>query len=131
MTDEPTKAAIERACELLNAELPKGTEFRCDVLNLKLSDAALAFAHFINHVSETVNAAFDAFGGVDGASDIRAALLPLILPDPEPDVLVEVVEDTMKSPGALNYEQIAHHVRERLTKRGYAITPIKDTSHDR
>ena len=129
MTDEPTKAAIERACELLNAELPKGTEFRWDVLNLKLSDAALAFAHFIDHVSDVAKR-IDPL--ISASPSLDKALSDLILPDPEPDVLAEALRDVM----VYEYADItpetavpnsivdADSIRTELKALGYEIRKI-------
>ena len=105
MTDEPTKAAIERACELLGYT-PHDRNPRIE-----------AVARHLDQVSETAKHVLNG-GKVQ-------ALFSLTLPDPEPDVLAEVLVAFGKVPGSANYNdqsQRAKILRTELAKRGYAIT---------
>lgn len=122
---EPTKAAIERACELMNAQSPKDSDFRWDVLNAKLSDAALAFARHLDQVSESLKACYR----LDVDKVKKGPLGQFILPDPEPeDPLDDILEDCLSN---ADCPEVAKIVRWELERRGYAITPLKDTRNDR
>ena len=48
---------------------------------------------------------------------------------PQPDPLVEAVQEVFNSPGALSAEQLAHHIRAALKARGLAIV-AKEATHD-
>jgi len=81
-----------------------------------------AFDRFIAEVSETAKAwksAWDA--GKLAPLAVRAELSALILPDPEPDVLAELLGSDFELTWA-GHEASADDLRTELAKRGYAIT---------
>jgi len=131
MTDEPTKAAIERACEMLGWKV---TNFENSLLSLREDHALRRFARHLDQVSETAKRGkaetLDAFEIDDPETQNLVAIWDsLILPDPEPDVLGEVMRSVSVT---LPWSDLDSGIfREELRKRGYAITPLKDTRNDR
>ena len=121
---EPSKAAISKACELLNAELPKEAEFRWDVLNLKLSDAAIAFALYIDKVSEVAGETADWLRSLKewsakhrlNKAELLECLNDLTLPEPH-DPLLGVAEEAM----AGTSEQTAKNLLAEIELRGGKI----------
>ena len=110
---EPSKAAVEKACELLGIPV----EFYPDYGRPHASRVNVA--RFIDHVSEVATNARAAIISYSRDYDemIAATLTPLILPDPEPDVLAEILADQYGCGGP--HEAAA--VREELAKRGGRI----------
>lgn len=86
MSKEPSKGAIEKACQLFRY----GRDAYEDPDLHPIARANIrAFARFIDHVSEvakSVNASLQAHDHPGYSS-----LYELILPDPEPDVLAEAI----------------------------------------
>lgn len=113
MTDEPTKAAIERACEMLGWKV---TNFENSLLSLREDHALRRFARHLDQVSESLKACYR----LDVDKVKKGPLGQFILPDPEPDVLGEVMRSVSVT---LPWSDLDSGIfREELRKRGYAIT---------
>ena len=121
---QPSKEAIAKRHELIDAEMREQP-------HLLLMDATnRAFARFIDHVSETAKEATRVAG--EHRFDIATICAALILPDPEPDVLL-IAQDAAYETGNRMWvkgddgkarQAFAEATREELTKRGYEIRKI-------
>lgn len=135
MTNEPTKAAIERACEMQGYRADwyfKGgyydevqiAQIETVALHLdQVSETAKRCASFMDQpwISENTKAA---------SSALRGELDAIILPDPEPDVqtiVAQAMSDAMCGVPNENYAQPAADFTAELDKRGYAITKTGET----
>ena len=112
MTDEPTKAAIERAKALKDAVPSTSATYNT------YGSSFTAFARHLDQVSETAKVC--AQSATADAERYRL-LQPFILPDPEPDVLAELLGSDFDLTWA-GHEASADDLRTELAKRGYAIT---------
>jgi len=110
MTDEPTKAAIERVYE-------QASHF-ANAFDQPVDRLVHAFARHLDQVSETAKVC--AQSAIADAERYRL-LQPFILPDPEPDVLAELLGSDFELTWA-GHEASADDLRTELAKRGYAIT---------
>lgn len=118
---EPSKAAVEKACEMLNMATANWS-----VENCQHNPIVVTLARFIDHVSE-VAAGVDirlTEAGYAPNSNTRMELSELILPDPEPDVLAEAIID-MTERLLLTDDQRAEHIQKYLAKRGYEIRKVQ------
>jgi len=129
VTDTPSKAAIERACELLSAEEAFGAVW--DPRTTAGRHPVRTLARHLDQVSETAKAAVQRSIDVGDLPSTRTDLAKLILPDPEPDVLAEAMSASIEfwdnhtnQPDP--FGTAVNIVRTELRKRGYAITPLKD-----
>lgn len=145
MDNEPTKAAIERACEITGYSVP---DYHWQVTEhpkkrTRLWNATNAVARHLDQVSETNKLDDGMLTSVAAAIQVvrerdagRNGLIhnlqrlnewlhgaerdALILPDPEPDVLAEALIEYF------DMQRISQGdvdgVRQMLKKRGYAIT---------
>ena len=125
MTDEPTKAAIERAARLITASYRDAgfTNFTFDPCRDNAGPTEKALARYIDQVSETakyVTGTLHAAYG-DVVAEDAESLRKFILPDPEPDVLAELLGSDFELTWA-GHEASADDLRTELAKRGYAIT---------
>tara|TARA_B100000678_G_scaffold287994_2_gene295599 strand:+ start:7560 stop:7931 length:372 start_codon:yes stop_codon:yes gene_type:complete len=116
MTDEPTKAAIERAKALKDAVPSTSATYNT------YGSSFTAFARHLDQVSETAKAWKSAWDdGKLAPLAVRDMANALILPDPEPDVLAELLGSDFELTWA-GHEASADDLRTELAKRGYAIT---------
>jgi len=120
MTDEPTKAAIERAARLITTSYRDAgfTNFTFDPCRDNAGPTEKALARHLDQVSETAKVC--AQSAIADAERYRL-LQPFILPDPEPDVLAELLGSDFELTWA-GHEASADDLRTELAKRGYAIT---------
>jgi len=131
MTDEPTKAAIERWHYLVFGD----ADVSFDEMNRQRRGmiGATEACRYIDQVSETAKygQAFieQALGSfvfdeptANLAYEAEEGLRTLILPDPEPDVLAEAMFEYFDMQRITQGD--ADGVRQMLKKRGYAITKI-------
>lgn len=123
---EPSKEAIERACEMLN-----GATSNWSAENCSSNPIVVAFARFIQEVSDVAklnDMIVERFAQEmvlgqnwkDRAARVREANKALILPDPEPDVLAEAGRKV----GMALYRIKA--LALELDKRGYEIRKVSE-----
>lgn len=121
MTNEPTKAAIDRA------EMKAAAVANMDASPLER--CLFAFARHLDQVSETAKAAKEYVSeSTQHGTETAYALEALILPDPEPDVLYDALFAVVEL-GRYDTREQTELLKGELAKRGYAITKTGDTSH--
>lgn len=132
---EPSKEAIERACEMLN-----GATSNWSAENCSSNPIVVAFARFIQEVSDVArlnDMIVERFAQKmvlgqnwkDRAARVREANKALILPDPEPDVLAEACKAIIGE-SYVTIEPIQDafidDLRAEIAKRNHAVRKVSE-----
>lgn len=86
------------------------------------SDAAARADKLLHRMAECVNLWSDVRDEIDAA---RSSLSPFILPEPEPDPLVEAMNEALGSEYEEYFPSQAEMLRDALAARGYKIERIE------